>query len=171
MRNLLWNIAGRIMSLPPVASWLILKSKRTPYAPITARKGDALYMDRWWLFNPYGKTPEGRTAPARWQWLPSVRVHHICLPDDDQHEHDHPWQARTIILQGWYVEERNTHAQPTRVMRAGQSAPIDAGSFHRIVRVSDGGVFTLFFTWKYVEDWGFNVEGNKINWRTYLGIK
>ena len=127
-------------------------------------------MDRWWIFNPYGKTAEGRTAPARWQWLPSIRVHHICLPDDDQHEHDHPWDARTILLRGWYLEERRSHHLPAREMEAGMTATICAGDYHRITRVSEGGVYTLFFTWRYIEDWGFNVDGQKVPWRQYLDI-
>ena len=107
--QLLWKLLAWLLSMPVVASWLIERSQRTPYYPIMTRNGIYLYMDRWWLFNPYDKTPDGRTAPARHSWLPSVRVHHICLPDDDQHEHDHPWAARTIILRGWYVEERRSH--------------------------------------------------------------
>lgn len=169
--QLLWKLLATILSQPCIADWLIQRSQRTPYFPIYGRNSDALYMDRWWLANPYGKTPEGRTAPAKFNWLPSIRVHHICLPDDDLHEHDHPWDARTIILRGWYIEERSTHALETRVMQTGMTGAIHAGDFHRIARVSDGGAYTLFLTWCYIEDWGFNVDGNKVNWRTYLGIK
>ena len=170
MKQLLWTVLARVLSQRHIAAWLIRRAQRTPYAPIYARNSDALYMDRWWIFNPYGKTPEGRTAPAKCRWLPSVRVHHICLPDDDLHEHDHPWDARTILLRGWYVEERRSHDLPTRVMQSGMTGAIHAGDYHRIARVSDGGVFTLFFTWRYVEEWGFNVNGSKVPWRTYLGI-
>lgn len=170
-KNALWTLLAFVLSRPAVARWVIRRAQRTPYFPILGRGNDTLYMDRWWLFNAYGKTPEGRTAPARWPWLPSVRVHHICQPDDDDHEHDHPWDARTIILKGWYVEERRTHAQATRVMRAGQTSPIVAGQFHRIARVSDGGALTLFFTWRYVEDWGFWVGSRKVAWRDYLASR
>ena len=169
--QLLWQLLARLLSMPPVANWLIKRSQRTPYYPIMTRNGIYLYMDRWWLFNPYGKTAEGRTAPARHSWLHSARVHHICLPDDDQHEHDHPWDARTIILRGWCIEERRSHQLPTRVMQAGHTSRIHAGDYHRIARVSDGGVYTLFFTWRFIEDWGFNVNGNKVPWRKYLGLE
>jgi len=169
--NFLWKLLALILSQPFIANWLIRRSQRTPYAPIYSRDGQALYMDRWWLFNPYGKTPDGDTAPAKCTWLPSIRVHHICLPDDDLHEHDHPWDARTLLLRGWYIEERQTHGQETRVMRAGMTGAIRAGDFHRIARVSDGGVYTLFLTWCYIEEWGFNVSGRKVPWRQYLGIE
>lgn len=168
LKKTIWKLAAVVLSRPTVTRWLICRARRTPYFPILGRGNDLLYMDRWWVFNAYGKNAEGRTAPPRWPRLPSIRVHHICQPDDDDHEHDHPWNARTIILQGWYVEERRTHGETTRVMRAGQTAPIVAGQFHRIARVSDGGVFTLFFTWEYISDWGFWVEGQKVLWRQYL---
>ena len=170
MKSLLWKLLAAVLRQPFVATWVIHRAQRTPYYPIMSRAGDALYMDRWWLLNPYSKDAAGASIPAAKSWLPSVRVHHICLPDDDQHEHDHPWDARTIILRGWYIEERFSHNLPTRVMTAGMTSPIRAGDFHRIARVSDGGVYTLFFTWRHAEDWGFNVDGRKVPWRTYLGI-
>ena len=169
--NLTWKLLALILCRRPVANWLIQRAQRTPYTPIYSRDGQRLYMDRWWLMNPYGKTPEGRTAPARRPWLPSIRVHHICLPDDDLHEHDHPWDARTILLRGWYVEERRCHGLATRVMQSGMTGAIRAGDYHRIARVSDGGTYTLFITWRYIEDWGFNVDGRKVLWREYLGVE
>ncbi len=171
MKNLAWKTLAFILSRWAIAGRLIRRAQRTPYSPIYGRNSDSIYMDRWWLLNPYGKTPDGRTAPARWRWLPSIRVHQICMPDDDLHEHDHPWDARTIILRGWYVEERRSHRLPTRVMQAGATGTIRAGDYHRIARVSDGGVFTLFFTWDYIEEWGFKVDGRKVPWREYLGIQ
>lgn len=170
IKTRLWQMIAAIVSRPRIASWLISRAQRTPYYPITARNRTALYMDRWWLFNPYGKDAQGNTTPPRWPRLPSVRVHHICLPDDDQHEHNHPWNARTIILRGKYVEQRRTQKRPLRVMAPGDTAPIKAADYHRITALSPGGVFTLFFTWQYIDDWGFWVDGNKVPWRTYLGI-
>lgn len=165
---MIWKIIARIVSRARVADWLIERSKRTPYYPILGRDSDVLYMDRWWLFNAYGKTADGRTAPPRWPLLPSIRVHHICRPDDDDHEHDHPWDARTIVLRGWYIEQRRTHRLDPRAMCAGDTGPIVAGQFHRISQVNPGGAYTLFFTWRYIEDWGFWVDGKKIAWREYL---
>ena len=63
--NLLWKLLAKILSQRHIASGLIRRAQRTPYAPIYARNGDQLYMDRWWLFNRYGTIPEGRTAPAK----------------------------------------------------------------------------------------------------------
>lgn len=183
-RELPWRVLAWIVSCPRVAAWLIERSKRTPYYPITSRDGTDLYMDRHWLVNPYRKTPEGKTAPARWSWLPSIRVHHILRADDDGALHDHPWNARTIVLRGHYVEERPYSAtghndglcwvsgelwpRQIHMREAGYTGRVLFGQYHRISEVSPGGVFTLWFTWKYRGTWGFLVDGVKIPYYEYL---
>lgn len=181
MLEFVWRLIARIASRPAVADWIIRRAQRTPYYPITSRDGTRLYMDRWWLFNAYSKDAEGNAGPPRWSWLPSVRVHHICVPDDDEHMHDHPWDARTIVLRGWYEEERPLGAKlsdmlppmfkTARLIHArprGYTGPVLHGSYHRISHVSYGGVYTLWFTWQYRGTWGFLVDGVKVPWREYL---
>lgn len=175
MREFVWRIVARIVSRPAVAAWLIERSKRTPYYPITARDDPAeIYMDRWWLFNPYSKDTEGNAGPARWSWLPSIRVHHIMRADDDGHLHDHPWNARTIVLRGWYEEERplagELDIRVEHVRTRGYTGRVLFESYHRISEVSAGGVFTLWFTWRYRGTWGFLVDGKKVPHREYLGL-
>lgn len=169
IKRLLWAALATIASQPAIARRIIERAQRTPYTPIKSRDGTQIYMRRWWLFNPYGKDAQGNETPAQHAWLPSVRVHHICLPDDDQHEHDHPWCARTIVLHGWYMEARQTHRLAQRMVRTGDTHAITARDFHRITMVSTDGAYTLFFTWRFVEDWGFYVDGHKVPWRVYLG--
>lgn len=185
MRDLIWRAIARIVRRPAVAAWLVERSKRTPYSPITSRDGAETYMDRWWVFNPYSKDAAGNAGPARWSWLPSIRVHHIMRADDDEHLHDHPWNARTIVLRGWYVEERpprgeqyspdvcgwvkKTEGWHTMWGRpAGYTGRVLFNSYHRISEVSPGGVYTLWFTWRYQGTWGFLVNGKKMPWREYL---
>lgn len=169
-----WKLIAWIVSRTPVADWIIRRAQRTPYYPITSRDGSELYMDRWWLFNPYGKGPNNETLPARWNWLPSIRVHHILRSDDDEHLHDHPWDARTIVMRGWYIEERPYGMTPygpgtyaiARIR--GYTGAVKFNQFHRIAEVSPGGVYTLWFTWKYQGTWGFDVEGKKVPYKVYL---
>lgn len=181
-----WKLIAWIASRPRIAGWIIERSKRTPYYPITSRDGSELYMDRWWFFNPYGKGPNNETLPARWSWLPSIRVHHILRADDDEHLHDHPWDARTIVLRGWYLEERPAsddmrtgelldqlvdYKDGLRIATKrthGYTGPVKFNQFHRIAEVSPGGVYTLWFTWKYQGTWGFEVDGVKVPYKTYL---
>lgn len=190
MRELPWRLLAWIVSQPRIAAWLIARSKRTPYYPITSRDGSDLYMDRHWIFNPYGKSDEGKTLPPRWQWLPSIRVHHILRADDDGALHDHPWNARTILLRGWYEEERpcdifspghrirlvsrdgeGRWTEPMRELHrraVGDTTRVLFNSYHRISEVSPGGVYTLWFTWKYQGTWGFLKDGVKIPYYEYL---
>lgn len=69
MTETLWRIAAFILSRRPVADYLIRRAQRTPYAPIKSRDGTSLYMDRWWLLNPYGKDAAGNQTPAVQPWL------------------------------------------------------------------------------------------------------
>lgn len=165
MIELFWRIVARIASRPAITAWLIRRAQRTPYTHIMSPDGLDCYMGRWWLFNPY---PASGAAKRRgWGWLPSVRIHHIRRPDQDRHHHDHPWNARTIILKGWYGEERGDRIL---LRMPGKTATLKFGEFHRISTVSAGGIWTLFITWKYRGTWGFQVDGQKVPWRQYLGV-
>lgn len=95
--------------------------------------------------------------------------------------HDHPWNARTFILRGGYVEVRPTehgeyYTMPGYQLHkkhyrwAGETCRLRFGEYHRIVEVSEGGVWTLFVTGKYRGTWGFLVDGSKVQWRKYLGL-
>jgi len=140
-------------------------------------------MGRWWLFNPYSRNTH---KPALW-WCPwSFRIHHIMRPDEDRDLHDHPWDARTIILGGWYTEQRlldhedpvlsglnvPAGAQATEYIDrlTGDTARLMHGEYHRIDKVAPGGVYTLFITSKWRGDWGFLVNGVKVHWRKYTGL-
>lgn len=169
MTSIFWNTIARAAARPPVADWLIRRALRRPYSPII-KDGD-LYMDRYWLFNPYPDTGASGADRQRWQFPISIRIHHIMLPDQDLDMHDHPWNARTIILRGNYAEIRSVGGKAKQLLRLrGDTAVLDFGEFHRITDISDGGVWTMFITGKYRGSWGFNVNGTKVPWRTYIGL-
>lgn len=176
MKNPIWTAIAAIATIPVVKVWLVDRAQRTPYTHIMSPDGSSCYMGRWWLFNPYPAS--GAAKRKGWGWLPSVRIHHIMRADGDRHHHDHPWNARTIILDGWYLEERNCKLfadHPPAVQAfyrmAGDTQTLKFGEYHRIAEVSHGGVWTLFITWKYRGTWGFDVDGVKVPWREYLGIE
>lgn len=160
-----WKAIAFVLSRRPVARYLISRADRTPYFHLPG------YMHRWWLFNGYEAggahlSDSDRQRQKRFPGLPSVRIHHILREDLAQHLHDHPWDARTIILEGWYIERRE--GANARVLRKGDTATIAFGEYHHIERVSSGGVFTLFIVGKYGGKWGFNVDGKKMAPRTYV---
>lgn len=164
-------LLAQLLARPAVVDWLIKRAQRTPYFHITSDDGADVYMYRWWLFNPYPHGSDG--ARRRWgDWLPSIRIHRIMREDRDRHLHDHPWNARTFILRGWYIEERpHLFWRTCFITRtAGDTAALGFGQYHRINEVSEGGVWTLFVTGRKRGTWGFLVDGVKVPWRKYLGI-
>lgn len=194
MREALWRLVASILTRPAVTARLVAYAHKHPYSHIGSADGADVYMYRHWVFNPYGKDATGEPTPARWSWLPSVRLHRIMRPDADQHLHSHPWNARTIILEGWYKEQRPAEGNELDLLygRAianewdhsylgglrldyrrlhGYTGRLLYGQYHRITQVSDDGVLTLFFTWRKRGSGGFMVDGVKVPWREYLGIK
>ena len=190
LSNFIWRRVAVVVSRPAVADWLIARAHRTPYTPIRSRDGSEIYMWRGWLFNPYPDTHAGAVGRRAW-WrdlVPSVRIHHIRMHDLDEHMHDHPWNARTIILRNWYEEERpgdifNQGAswrtyhegsdavfapREVDVRRAGYTGRLLFGEYHRISAIAEGGAWTMFITWRYQGTWGFKVFGKKVPYRQYL---
>lgn len=183
---MIWNLIAKLITRPAIASWLIKRAKRTPYQHITSADGEHVYMGRWWLFNAYPGAYGDHPQPRHIPWLPSVRIHNICRADQDRDLHDHPWNARTIVLRGWYTEERpfeqltdyqaiqaDGGTQEGRALfhrRSGYTGRLLFGQYHRISEVSQGGVWTLFITGRKRGTWGFMVDGKKVPWRTYLGL-
>lgn len=160
MKEKLWQLLAWVVSRPAIADYLIKKSQWTPYFHLHG------YMRRWWLFNRYSEIGSMEQIEPRFRWLPSIRVHHILREDRAEHPHDHPWDARTIILKGWYVEQ--TEDGVRRLRWEGDTRAIRFGEYHHIEKVSPRGTFTLFITWKYIGTWGFLVDGKKVPWKQYL---
>ena len=195
LNNGFWQAFAWIVTREPVRDWLICRSFLTPYEHITSADGKDVYMYRWWLFNPYpfGKQSEGGGGYIK--WLPSIRIHQIMRPDMDRHLHSHPWNARTIILDGWYQEERPgkvssdgmftaepgcvgvtypsnaksaSEVRAVYMRRQGHTGTLKFGEYHRISQVSPGGVFTMFITDKFQGDWAFDVDGVAVPHDEYL---
>jgi hypothetical protein len=190
LSDIAWRCIAHIATRPSVADCIVRRAQRTPYTHITGADG-TLYMGRWWLLNPYpGSSSDADTRPIWRKLMPSVRVHRIMRPDNDRDLHDHPWNARTIILRGWYREERPlaavsiddlfAHCREDVVVGgqlravldrlAGYTGRLMFGEYHRIREVSPDGVWTVFITWRKRGSWGFDVDGQKVPWRTYLGL-
>lgn len=166
-----WKLIAFICSRPRVADWLIRRAQRTPYTHITSADGTDIYMGRWWLFNPYPIEYEsGDKKHRRPQFPISIRIHHVCREDSDRHLHDHPWNARTIIIKGGYVEQREG-GEVIYLRPAGTTAQLRFGEYHRITHVQPGGAWTIFITGKYRGTWGFLVDDVKVQWRKYLGLE
>jgi len=82
-----------------------------------------------------------------------VYLHRFIGSDPDRGLHDHPWAwALTLILSGWYFEERR---DGTRARRWGYLIP-SGDVFHRVVLPKrQREVWSLFVHGPYVKHWGF----------------
>lgn len=191
MLNLFWTLVARIVAMPRVADWLIRRAMKTPFNHLPSND-DPSYMARYWLFNAY---PESSQDRKRWSFPWSIRLHHIKRPDAERDLHDHPWNARTIILRGGYIEQRllkqddptraealrraglptDTKAELTEYFSRfrGQTATIRHNEYHAITSLLDDrlGVWTMFISGPWLGDWGFLRNGTKVWWRTYLKDK
>lgn len=148
----MWQLLARFLARPAVADWLIRRAMRTPYLHL--RIGHAgeispvpnecwLYPNEYWYMRRFWLL---RLGPLQ------IRLHNILAEDPGRDPHDHPWPFRSVILRGWYLEQRGTrHAR----REAGQSYRLGRGEFHRIVQVADDGAWTLFITWGARRGWGF----------------
>lgn len=196
MINLFWRPAARVLSKPAVVEMLIKRAAKTPYHHLASADGQDVYMARYWLFNPYDR----ETQQVKYRWFPwSIRLHFIHREDLDRDLHDHPWNARTVILRGGYTEQRpfrtcgpddpiweqldplgwrHSHASkgaPVTTYEfidriAGDTAALKHGDYHRIDSIAPGGAITLFITGRYRGPWGFLVDGVKVGWRKYRGL-
>jgi hypothetical protein len=177
MKNFLWTLIAWFLSRAPVADYISRTAMRTPYSHLPG------YMNRWWFANAYHDSHANDLATYK-RWLPAIRVHHLLRADEARHPHDHPWNARTIILRGWYREIRTpilfhygktndpadyllAGATVEHLRERGDTAELLHGEYHHIAEVSEGGVWTLFFTWPYISTWGFLVDDRKVPWRQY----
>ncbi len=173
--KVLWHVLAKLLAKPVVVDYLIKRSRRTPYTPIMSADGKEMYMERNWLFNPYDTQEQrderaGKGLKPKWRFPISIRLHCIRTPDLDRHLHDHPWNARTIILRGAYVDSRYDR---DRYLSAGDTSTLRFGKdFHRITHIlpapGDEGVWTLFITGKFRGMWGFDRDGVKIPFKQYL---
>jgi hypothetical protein len=165
MRQRFWQWFARFVTDRGwLVHWLIRRAFKTPYSHIDD------YMGRWWLMPRCLLTqhPDGYLFPR--SWLPfSVRIHHIMLADNERDLHDHPFNYRTIILQGWYDEE-DVFGE-IRLYNQGDTISATAQTFHRIAKVPQKGVWTLFIMGPRINSWGFMVSGRKVHWRRYIGVE
>lgn len=163
-----------------LVDWLIARAKRTPYFHLPG------YMNRWWLV-PYrsaGSHSAAGSGTVCWWRRPlarllqafdvAVRVHEILRSDDGRDPHDHPWPYLAVILRGGYIEERYNDAGQLVSMKWHGPGSIlwrPANSWHRLTLPIDSVTTTLFITGGYSNGWGFNVNGVKIPYKTYLDLE
>lgn len=171
LRDAFWRVVARFLARPRVTAWLIRRYATADRAFHIEGPDGSLYMERFLIFNRGGGS-EGtvNAGPVQYPWLPfSVRLHHIVRPDGDRVPHDHPSPFRTFCLRGFY--EHEVHAVGDIEVNAGDTYVMARGMFHRIFSVPKDGVWTLVIFGKRSVAWGFLVDGHKVDYRDYLGMR
>lgn len=194
-----WPRLARFLARPRVADWLIRRAMRHTYSHLVSTpdggskvvgdgyqllQGESFYMRRWWLFNPYSREDNIPVLRFTFGWgrwkkvlvFPiSIRVHHIMREDRECHMHSHPWNARSVILKGHYLEERECSQSPSGkqlyLRRPGATVPLRCEDYHRICEVGPTGTWTLFISGPWRQVWCFKVEDIHIPWRDYLHME
>lgn len=160
MKNLALSLAGAVLSNRFVFGKLFDYAQPRPHAHLYDFDG-TLYMGRWRVID------EGTRASRILRFLTgyeSCRIHRIAKADRDRDLHNHPFHYRTFVMRGFYVEERGGLLLPaTTVLTKGDTAAATPDDWHRISRVSEGGVWTLLFMTKNTGAWGFQVNGRFVD--------
>lgn len=169
-------------------------SARTPHHHLKDLDG-SLYMGRWRVIDE--GTWAGRML-EKYTGYSSIRLHHINRADHDRDLHSHPFEYRSFILKGFYSErfqdgveftrkdasgfnvfpsregeatmvpESRCRIKGYRTLFRGNTVTGGSDKFHRIMQVSEGGVWTLFCMTKNKGAWGFNVDGRLVDSTRYL---
>lgn len=110
------------------------------------------------------------------KWF-GIYLHHIAMPDQDRHLHDHPWDFGVIVLKGGYLEEipnaidykwrEGTGTTMVHKRRMLTFRTQKAEQLHRIREVKPG-TWTLFFRGPKKRHWGFQTENGWKQWLHYL---
>tara|TARA_R100000664_G_C2759902_1_gene150268 strand:- start:8455 stop:9027 length:573 start_codon:yes stop_codon:yes gene_type:complete len=185
-----YKIISKILAIEFIAKFIIKQfANQHPDFAILDENG-VPYLERWWVFNRHPVS--GETLSKGWGWTRffpfSIRVHRFRSPDKDEHFHDHPWDAVSLIFAGSYVEKRtDLRMNPIAktpydytlpyFLESGDVNFIKANDFHSIVKVTPDdaidslGVWTVFINFKKKKSWGFMMEDwSIVNWTKYLKI-
>lgn len=147
------------------------------------REGEAHKECRWSVFGKITIKNPTTGEPYLTRYIiartPLFRIflHRFHQPDPDHDLHNHPWRAFSVIIRGGYTEWFSSPSFTKQVgnyafsrsFRWGDVNHLEFDEYHRITDILPG-TWSLVFGGPYVRDWGFMVNGDHIDWRTYLGV-
>lgn len=116
-------------------------------------KSGKLHFRRWELL----KTP----------WF-SIWIHGIYAADEDLHLHNHPWDFKSIVLKGSYIEKTD---KGFICQSIGKFNSRNGEDFHKIFQLLSPVVYTLFIVSPVKREWGYKVDGKFVQHEEYRKIK
>lgn len=118
------------------------------------------------------KSKSGKLHFRRWEILKtkwfSIWIHGIYAADQDKHLHNHPWDFKSIVLKGSYVEK--TESGFVR-QYSGKINIRNGANFHKILRLTSPAVYTLFIVTPPKRTWGYKVGDKFIENEKYREMK
>jgi len=136
-----------------------------------------------WLSNLFlVKEIRSKTGELHFQrWvlfaLPFLRIylHKICLPDYDEHMHDHPWNFISIILKGGYLEKFSNgpnydivsynHNNPGTIVKRNRE------QVHKIEKLFKISSWSLVLAWGEYQIWGYRIGSEWVDHILYRLMK
>jgi hypothetical protein len=118
------------------------------------------------------RSKEGKLHFRRWELLKtkwfSIWIHGIYESDQDLHLHNHPWDFKSIVLKGSYIEltEKGFVWQTPLKFNSRNGE-----NFHKIYKLLTPVVYTLFFVTPPKREWGYEVNGEFITHEKYRELK
>jgi hypothetical protein len=118
------------------------------------------------------RSKEGKLHFRRWELLKtkwfSIWIHGIYESDQDLHLHNHPWDFKSIVLKGSYIEltEKGFVWQTPLKFNSRNGE-----NFHKIYKLLTPVVYTLFFVTPTKREWGYEVNGEFITHEKYRELK
>lgn len=133
------------------------------------------------------KSKAGELHFRRWRLLElpffAIYIHGIYKSDEDLHPHSHPWSFVSFILKGSYEEELHTENlmyhgieikpyfdNKTFLRKTYSVVGHTTKSFHKL-KIINGPVYTLVFTFGFKKDWGYLVEDKFVKYTRYREFK
>ncbi len=171
MNPVLPRLIGKVVSSPLALAIIKSYAFDRPKGHLYDDNG-TLYMGRWRIIDP--DTWQSRLL-FKLTGYTHIRLHWIKRRVHDRDLHNHPFPYRTFILAGWYTEEYRYGMSTGPYTPYGDATHVKGdtttgafGYFHRISRVPDDGVWTLFCMNGDSGKWGFDVDGRFVESREYF---
>ncbi len=93
----------------------------------------------------------------------SIYIHRIYEGDKDEFLHSHPWRFWGIVLNGSYLERyRTSSGSQTRELKPFKTLKGDLDYYHKIERILNGPVTTLFIVGQRYHTWFYDVNGTSV---------
>lgn len=102
----------------------------------------------------------------------AICLHWILKPDPEPHLHDHPVTFLSLVLRGWYREERWTAKRGLHTTRNKWWNFIRADYYdrHSIIDVGPK-TLTICFMGPKTREWGFHAPDKWVYWKDYYAAQ